>query len=168
MHARSRSARFAFGLVLMIGAAARPGAVRPAAAPFDDCPLYSDVREQPKSTSTKWWSSEDGKAEFGLSEAQSRELEAVFQDVLPTLRVNKADVDKRQQTLTKLLTEASAKEAVVLKAIDELEATQSALSRTRTIMLYRMYRLLRPDQRAKVQRYYERKAKEHDGQASRR
>ena len=57
---------------------------------------------------------------------------------------------------------------MVVKAIDQLEAAQSALSRTRTIMLYRMYRLLSPEQRAKVQAYYERKAKEPDSQSVRR
>ena len=57
---------------------------------------------------------------------------------------------------------------MVVKAIDQLEAAQSALSRTRTIMLYRMYRLLSPEQRAKVQDYYERKAKETNGQSVRR
>jgi Spy/CpxP family protein refolding chaperone len=84
------------------------------------------------------------------------------------MRVHKADVDRYQQQLTKLLSEASAKESVVVKAIEQLEAAQSALSRTRTIMLYRMYRLLSPEQRAKVQAYYERKAKEPDSQSVRR
>jgi Spy/CpxP family protein refolding chaperone len=166
MNATPRPARLVLGLVLLL-AAAWPLAVE-ARLTRDDCPLVDDDRQPPKSSSTKWWSSDEGKAEFAISEAQSRELEAVFQGVLPTLRQNKADVDQRQQVLSKLLSEASAKEAVVLKAIDELEAAQSALSRTRTIMLYRMYRLLRPEQRAKVQQYYERKAKEHDGKSSSR
>ena len=88
--------------------------------------------------------------------------------MLPTLHANKADVDRYQKELTRLLSEASAKESVVLQAIDQLESAQSALSRTRTIMLYRMYRSLRPEQRVKVQAYYERKAKEPAGQSTRR
>ena len=84
------------------------------------------------------------------------------------MRVHKADVDKYQQQLTKLLNEAKARESDVVKAIEQLEVAQSALSRTRTIMLYRMYRLLSPEQRAKVQAYYERKSKEPNGQSVRR
>jgi Spy/CpxP family protein refolding chaperone len=130
--------------------------------------VIADPADGQKDRKHKWWSSDEGRAEFGLTEAQSRDLEAVFQQVLPEMRVHKADVDRYQQQLTKLLSEASAKESVVVKAIEQLEAAQSALSRTRTIMLYRMYRLLSPEQRAKVQAYYERKAKEPDSQSVRR
>jgi Spy/CpxP family protein refolding chaperone len=128
----------------------------------------SDPADTQKDRKHKWWSSPEGRAEFGLSEAQSRDLEAIFQQTLPEMKASKADVDRYQQQLTRLLSEASAKESVVLKAIDQLEVAQSALSRTRTIMLYRMYRLLSPEQRAKVQAYYERKAKEPDSQSVRR
>jgi Spy/CpxP family protein refolding chaperone len=133
-----------------------------------DCPLHLDPADGQKAKAHKWWSSDEGRAEFGLSDAQSRDLEAIFQKMLPDLKANKADVDRYQQELTKLLSEASAKESVVLKAIDQLETAQSSLSRTRTIMLYRMYRLLSPEQRAKVQAYYDRKAKEPDSQSVRR
>jgi Spy/CpxP family protein refolding chaperone len=131
-----------------------------------DC--LADPGDGQKDRKHKWWSSDEGKAEFGLSDAQSRDLEAIFQQMLPAMRTSKADVDRYQQQLTKLLTEASAKEGVVVQAIDQLESAQSTLSRTRTIMLYRMYRLLSPDQRAKVQAYYERRAKEPDSQSVRR
>ena len=130
--------------------------------------VIADPGDSQKDRKHKWWSSDEGKAEFGLTEAQSRDLEAVFQQVLPEMRVHKADVDKYQQQLTKLLNEAKARESDVVKAIEQLEVAQSALSRTRTIMLYRMYRLLSPEQRAKVQAYYERKSKESDGQSVRR
>ena len=149
-------------------------AAHPGADAITECDVLADLAEHAGPTDSqkdrkhKWWSSEEGRAEFGLTEAQSRDLEAVFQQVLPEMRIHKADVDRYQQELTKLLSEASAKESVVVKAIEQLEAAQSALSRTRTIMLYRMYRLLSPEQRAKVQAYYERKAKEPDSQSVRR
>jgi Spy/CpxP family protein refolding chaperone len=143
----------------------------PGAEAVTECEVLAVIAgptDTQKDRKHKWWSSDEGKAEFGLTEAQSRDLEAVFQQVLPEMRTHKADVDRYQQQLTKLLSEASAKESVVVRAIEQLEAAQSALSRTRTIMLYRMYRLLSPEQRAKVQAYYERKAKEPDGQSVRR
>jgi Spy/CpxP family protein refolding chaperone len=146
----------------------------PGAEAVTECDVLADLAEHAgpddsqKDRKHKWWSSPEGRAEFGLTDAQSRDLEAVFQQVLPQLRTHKADVDRYQQELTRLLSEASARESVVVKAIEQLEAAQSALSRTRTIMLYRMYRLLSPEQRAKVQAYYERKAKEPDSQSVRR
>lgn len=142
------------------------------AADVTECEVLAVIAAPPddaqKDRKHKWWSSDEGKAEFGITEAQSQDLEKVFQQVLPDLRIHKADVDKYQQQLTKLLNEARAKESEVVKAIEQLESAQSALSRTRTIMLYRMYRLLSPDQRAKVQAYYDRKSKEPDSQSVRR
>jgi Spy/CpxP family protein refolding chaperone len=146
----------------------------PGAEAVTECDVLAEIAahagpvDSQKDRKHKWWSSDEGRAEFGLTEAQSRDLEAVFQQVLPEMRIHKADVDRYQQQLTKLLSEASAKESVVVKAIEQLEAAQSALSRTRTIMLYRMYRLLSPEQRTKVQAYYERKAKEQPDQSVRR
>jgi Spy/CpxP family protein refolding chaperone len=116
----------------------------------------------------KWWLSPEGKKEFGISEQQSKELEAQFQQMLPTLRANKSELDKQEKTLNQLLSNAASSEPTVAQAIDRVEAARSALSRTRTLMLYRMYRLLTPEQRAKVQAYYERKAQEADGRTARR
>jgi Spy/CpxP family protein refolding chaperone len=116
----------------------------------------------------KWWLSDDGKKEFGISEQQSRELEALFQQMLPTLKANKTELDKQEKALDRLLADGGSSETAVAQAIDRAEAARSALSRTRTLMLFRMYRLLTPEQRAKVQAYYERKAQEADGRTARR
>jgi Spy/CpxP family protein refolding chaperone len=126
-----------------------------------------DGQEPDKKSPYKWWLSPEGKKEFGISEPQSRELEAQFQQMLPTLRANKSELDKQEKTLNQLLGEAGSSEPTVAQAIDRAEAARSALSRTRTLMLYRMYRLLSPEQRAKVQAYYERKAQEADRTARR-
>ena len=88
--------------------------------------------------------------------------------MLPTLRANKSELDKQEKTLNQLLSNAASSEPTVAQAIDRVEAARSALSRTRTLMLYRMYRLLSPEQRAKVQAYYERKAQEADGRTAAR
>jgi Spy/CpxP family protein refolding chaperone len=124
--------------------------------------------QQDKNRPYKWWLSPEGKKEFGISEQQSKELEAQFQQMLPTLRANKSELDKQEKTLNQLLGNASSSEPTVAQAIDRVEAARSALSRTRTLMLYRMYRLLSPEQRAKVQAYYERKAQEADGRTAAR
>jgi len=116
----------------------------------------------------KWWLSEDGKKEFKISEQQSHDLELQFQQMLPTLRTNKEELDKQEKVLNRLLSDTASAEPAVAQAIDRVEAARSALSRTRTLMLYRMYRLLTPEQRAKVQAYYERKAQEADGRTAAR
>jgi Spy/CpxP family protein refolding chaperone len=121
-----------------------------------------------KTRALKWWMSEEGRAEFGITDAQSRGLENIFQQMLPTLKANKTELDKQEKLLDQLLADSASTEALVTQAIDRVEAARSALSRTRTLMLYRMYRLLTPEQRAKVQAYHERRAQELDGRTARR
>jgi Spy/CpxP family protein refolding chaperone len=142
-----------------------------------DCPLDevqlatggpSPQDDAKRRAALKWWSSEEGRAEFGITDQQSKDLEAVFQSVLPQLRVNKTDLDKQEKVLSQLLSEANNNEALILQAIDRVEAARSALSRTRTLMLYRMYRLLSAEQRAKVQAYHERKSQESDNRTAQR
>jgi Spy/CpxP family protein refolding chaperone len=122
-----------------------------------------------KAKSHKWWLADDLRAEFQITDQQSRDLEAVFQQLLPVLKANKADLDREEKALTQLLSAATSNEATVVQTIERVEAARSALSKTRTLMLYRMYRLLSAEQRAKVQAYHERKAQEgNNGLSTRR
>jgi Spy/CpxP family protein refolding chaperone len=136
--------------------------------PQDTTPLPSQQPATDKNRAHKWWLSEEGKTEFGITEQQSRDLETLFQQMLPSLKANKTELDKQEKVLDQLLSSSSSNESVVAQAIDRVESARSALSRTRTLMLYRMYRLLTPEQRAKVQAYHERKAQEADGRTARR
>ncbi len=108
---------------------------------------------------SKWWISAEGRAEIGISDAQSRELEAVFQSLLPRLRAEKQALDREDAELTRLMAEG-ADEAVLGPAIDRVEAARSAVNKTRTWMLVRMNRVLSPEQRVKVQALHERRERE--------
>jgi len=159
-----------FALVaLALAAPGWTGTIRAADA-SSDCPLnlLAEAGEQSHGKPSKWWVSEEGRREFGLSEAQSRDLEAVFQSVMPALKAHKIDVDRYQKELSALLGDVKARESDVGLAVDRLEAAQSALSKTRTLMLFRMYRLLTPEQRAKVQAHYDQRGKETDNKDGRR
>ena len=99
---------------------------------------------------SKWWQSPICKSRVGLSDGQTAELERIFQSVRDELRAEKAELEKQEATLSRLLTESNGDEAIVVRTIDRVEAARSALAKTRTLMLYRMHRLLSRDQRAKL------------------
>lgn len=128
----------------------------------------TQAQDEKNKRSHKWWLAEESRAEFKITDQQSRDLEAVFQQLLPVLKTNKADLDREEKVLTQLLGAAASNEATVMQAIERVETARSALSKTRTLMLYRMYRLLSAEQRAKVQAYHERKAQEGNGLSTRR
>lgn len=153
-----------------------PSTAAAAGAPLSDCALDepdaqsgpSQQEQEARRRAQKWWMSDDGRAEFGITEQQSKDLEGVFQSLLPRLRANKSELDRQEKVLSQLLNEANSDETLVVQAIDRVENARGALSRTRTLMLYRMYRLLSAEQRAKVQAYHERKSQESDNRTARR
>ncbi|MCC6164782.1 MAG: periplasmic heavy metal sensor [Acidobacteria bacterium] len=107
---------------------------------------------------SKWWLDPVCRMRVGLSDAQTADLDKVFLSVRDELRAEKAELEKREAALSRLLGESNEDEAVVVRTIDRVEAARSALSKTRTLMLYRMHRLLTPEQRRKLEAYEQSRA----------
>ena len=82
-------------------------------------------------------------------------IEEVFKASWPELQAAKRDLDQLETELSRLIAEGTASEAKVLQQIDRVEASRSAMGRSRSLMLYRMHRLLSPDQRVKLKVLYE-------------
>ena len=98
----------------------------------------------------KWWQSEEFQRELGLTSDQIAQIEQIFQQSLPALKAGKKDLDRLDGELSAYIAEADASEPQVLRLIDQVEASRSALGRTRSLMLFRMYRVLTPEQRVKL------------------
>ena len=98
----------------------------------------------------KWWHSIRFQQELALSPEQVTRLEEVFQESIPALKAEKRELDRLEAELSGLIADASAPESSVLQLIDKVEASRSALGRTRSLMLFRLHRVLTPDQRVKL------------------
>ena len=132
-----RGATWLLGIVLLLTPLVAAGAI-----------------EQDRPRPTKWWLSAEGRAAVGVTDAQSAKIERIFQSVLPDLRAEKAELEHQEKELTRLLGTDGADEAVVIRTIDRVEAARSALAKTRTLMLYRMRRVLSPEQRVRLDAYH--------------
>lgn len=108
----------------------------------------------------KWWLSEEVRTEVGLTEPQSQELEAIFQSVLPRLRSGWEELERLEQDVSRLMTDAAADESRVSTAVDRAESARASLNKTRTLMLFGMYRVLTPDQRVKLKAFHDRRERE--------
>jgi Spy/CpxP family protein refolding chaperone len=97
----------------------------------------------------KWWQSERFKNELHLTADQIARIEEEFQSTVPELRQKKRALDDLERALSRLI-DTAADEATVMQQADRVEATRSDLSKTRTLMLVRIRRVLNPDQRAKL------------------
>lgn len=98
----------------------------------------------------KWWQSEKFKADLALTADQSAKLEEVFQRLLPSLATGKEALDRLEARLSDVIAEGAAPEGDVMRLVDQVEQSRSELTKTRTLMVYRMHQLLTPEQRAKM------------------
>lgn len=104
----------------------------------------------------KWWQSERFKTDLALTPDQSTRLEEIFLGLLPRITTSKEDLDRLEARLSDVISQGTASEADVMKLVDQVETARSDLSKTRTLMIYRMHRLLTPDQRVKMKALHDR------------
>jgi Spy/CpxP family protein refolding chaperone len=104
----------------------------------------------------KWWQSDRFKTELGLAPDQITRLEEVYQGLRPTLTAGKEELDRLESRLSKLIAEGVAPEGDVMKTVDLVEHSRAELAKSRTLMIYRMHRILTADQRAKMNALHDR------------
>jgi Spy/CpxP family protein refolding chaperone len=97
-----------------------------------------------------WWKAPETRAELGISDKQSKEIDDIFQETVPALRAAKEELDKLDEAVAKLIKEGTADIAVVARQVGQAEQARANLTTKRTVMLYRMHRLLAPEQRVKL------------------
>jgi Spy/CpxP family protein refolding chaperone len=114
-----------------------------------------------RSGRTKWWQSERFRQELGLSADQSARIEEVFQATLPGLMAAKAELDRVEGVLSNLVADATVDEGRIGQQIDQVEKARSELSKLRTLMLFRMHRILTPEQRVKLKALHEQEKHDH-------
>ncbi len=104
----------------------------------------------------KWWQSDKFKSDLALLPDQITRLEEVYQGLRPTLTAGKEELDRLESSLSKLIAAGEAPEGDVMKMVDQVEHSRAELAKSRTLMIYRMHRILTVDQRAKMNALHER------------
>ena len=100
--------------------------------------------------SFKWWQTERFKKELSLTTEQVTRIEGIYQTTEPLLRAQKQAIDRREEKLSKVIQDPKSDEATLLQTTDRLEAARNELSRTRTLMLFRIRRVLTDEQNLKI------------------
>ena len=98
----------------------------------------------------KWWQTERFQKELVLTKEQIARIEGIYQTTEPMLRAQKQAVDRREEKVSKVIQDPKSDEPMLLQAMDRLEAARSEVSRTRTLMLYRIRRILTDEQNVKM------------------
>lgn len=129
----------------------RPGHPTTAAKP--DKPNDDKGHPSPR---PKWWIDAKLRAELAINDQQSAAVEKVWSATAPGLSDLRAKLQQLEDTLSQM-TDSNADETAVVAQIANVETTRAELNKGRTLMIYRMNKLLSLDQRAKVKAMYERR-----------
>ena len=103
-----------------------------------------------------WWRQNEFKTDLSLTADQSGKLEAVYQGLLPRMTTAKQSLDTLEKQLSAVIAEGTASEHDVMKLVDLVEGARAELGKTRTLMIYRMYQILTPEQRVKMKALHDR------------
>jgi Spy/CpxP family protein refolding chaperone len=107
-----------------------------------------------------WWRDAQFQRDLSLTSEQTTRIENLFQSTIGTLRSKKADLDREEDELSRLIA-ANADEVVVTKHVDKVEAIRSHLNKMRTLQLLRIRQVLTPDQRMKLNKIHDQWEKDH-------
>lgn len=111
----------------------------------------------------KWWQNERFQKTLALSSEQIGKLEEVFQAAMPSLRAQKRAFDKLEDELSQMVREARVEERELEEFVVRVEAARADLSKTRTLMLFRMHRTLSPEQNERLNRLFDEMERERRG-----
>ena len=105
----------------------------------------------PSTLGWKWWSDVEVQKELGLSPEKVRNIDDYFNRRDADLRPVMHEFVKQSEELDKMTRAAVVDESTYLLQVMRVESTRQRLNESRTVMLYRMYRQLTPDQHRKLQ-----------------
>ena len=111
----------------------------------------------------RWWKDDRYIKELSLTPDQSSRIEAVFQAAQPALRAQQRALATLEDELSKLVMEARVEESEVDLFVGKVEAARADLAKTRTMMIYRIRRILTTEQHVKLQALFEEREKERRG-----
>jgi Spy/CpxP family protein refolding chaperone len=114
----------------------------------------------------KWWVNTEDRASLGITDQQSAAIEDVWQKSLPELRDGWQKLHTLEDALDQMIRN-SADEPAVIAQINHVEDTRARLNEARQLMLYRMNRVLKPEQRDKLKAMHDRREPPHRGSSPR-
>ena len=111
----------------------------------------------------RWWKDEQFQKELNLTPDQTARIEAVFQDAQPALRAQQRALSMLEEELSKLVREARVEESEVEIFVEKVESARADLAKTRTMMIYRIRRIMTTEQNEALRKLFEQREKRRKG-----
>lgn len=143
------------------------GDQEPAAHEEDQNPQRKSESKKPEEHRGPWiwWKDDGAKSELKLTAEQVAEIEHIFQVNMAKARPMREELTQLETSLNQTMRANTADLAVVAQQVDRVESKRAELSKMRVLMLYRIHRVLTPEQNKKFQAMVDRweAARKKDG-----
>lgn len=98
-----------------------------------------------------WWKDPKDMTEIGITAEQSEEIDQIFKAEIARMRPLRETIDTLEKSLDATIRENTADVAVFSRQVQKIESKRAELNAMRTVMLYRMRRVLNAEQNARFQ-----------------
>jgi len=115
----------------------------------------------------QWWKSDEVRTLLKLTDHQTSRLERIYQQTLPKRHESMERLKSEERNLSLLVADMGVEENDITRQIDRVEAARSELSKTRILMVFRMYRVLDAKQRSAMKTWWENRRNKHQGRRDR-
>ena len=124
----------------------------------------SGIRNPSGHQRTAWWKDEKARAEIGFNADQAAEIDRIFKAYIDKARPLREEVNALEKALSETMKANTADVSVVAQQVDKVENKRAELNKLRVVMLYRMHRVLTPEQNVRLQAYMDRREAERKKQ----
>lgn len=150
--------RWAAAMVLLAAMAAPlHGRARQAEQPK---PQVQQARDNRAHERRPWWKNPADMAEIGLTADQSAQIDGIFRAEIEKMKPLRETVNGLERALDEAMRANTADISAFARQVHKIESKRAELNTMRTVMLYRMRRVLTVDQNAKFQAMLDRREAE--------
>jgi Spy/CpxP family protein refolding chaperone len=153
----ARQTRWAVAAVLLAALAAPLHARGPQAEKPD--PKVQQVSRESRDR-RPWWKNPKDMAEIGITAAQSKQIDDLFHDEIEKMKPLRLMVNELERALEETMRANTADISAFSRQVQKIEGKRAELNTMRTVMLYRMRRVLNAEQNAKLLAMWDRQQAE--------
>ena len=119
-----------------------------------------DNRKDQNHECRPWWKEARCVAEIGITPEQSATIDAIFRTEIEKMKPLRESVNELERSLNETIRANTTDVVVFTRQVQKIEKMRAELNTMRTVMLYRMRRVLNSEQNAKFQTMWDRRESE--------
>ncbi len=162
--------QFRWGLAVLLVLGLTPGAAAAGAGQSETqqpTPPSKAQQEQKRDHDRgpgPWWKSARIVADLGLTPAQSTKIGEIFRTEAEKIRPMAEQIRELERGVDAAMRANTSDISAFARQVEQVEHKRAELNKARTVMLYRMRRVLTPEQNVKLQAEYDRREAERKKQ----